>query len=235
MIKFISGVVVGIFLIAISLYLIMPRQAFWYAHNYTRHGFLSVNNSFGLEPEYNYVFGADLTADTEYPHQSKELILVANQPIVSLTPSDIRKVCLQPVWYRTDEHLANFYVQIYLTQSGKNLISKTLKPLEGKHLSFRINGNELNTFVVSPEKLAQFATNEISTKYDGDLNFGVPYTSTYVGLVTAHQIAGDGNLQMCEETDTFDMIPHYQEISDEIWASFKHMDELRKDATERLP
>ena len=233
MIKFISGVVVGIFLIAISLYLIVPRQAFWYAHNYTRYGFLSVNNSFGLEPEYNYAFGEDLSADMKYPYLSKELILVANQPIVSLSPSDIRKVCLQPVWYRTDEHLANFYVQIYLTQSGKNLITKTLKPLEGKHLSFRINGNELSTFVVSSEKLAQFATNEISTAYDGDLNFGVPYTSTYAGLATAHQIAGEGNLQMCEETDAFDTIPQYQEISDEIWATFKHINEQKKEAAER--
>lgn len=214
MLKYFIGLISGVLLVPLGLYLFLPTKAFWQSYNYITDDISLYSDGSNVMSSYTYALGQDF-GDDPTRFESETLQLVENTPVQSFASSDIERVCLQPTWYGED-YFANYYVHAFLTPDAKSKLAAQLASRDGKLFSFRLKGTELSSFILSADLLQDFGAGKLPDNVNADFEFQVPEGATITGLYYAHILNGGRDLEMCEATDSLDMIPHYQAFLENI-------------------
>lgn len=212
--KYLAGLASGLILLPLALYLFLSPKAFWQSYNYITDDISLYWDGSDVMSTYTYALGEDYSDDPSR-FETDTLQLMENTPIETLEATDIKRVCLVPTW-NGEDFLANYYVQVFLAPEAKTRIADRLATKAGKQFSFRLKGTELSSFILAADLLQGFADDKLPDNVDSDFEFEVPEGATITGLYYAYILAGGKNLEMCEPTDSLDMIPHYQDFVENI-------------------
>ncbi|WP_286828757.1 MULTISPECIES: hypothetical protein [Kordiimonas] len=214
MLKYLAGLVSGLLLVPLGLYLFLSPKAFWKSYGYMTDDIGLYSDGTSVGSSYNYALGENLSNDSGL-FETDTLQLVEIAPVQTFAAGDIERVCLMPSWYG-DDVFAQYNVQGFLTAETKARVAEKLAPDAGKQFSFRLKGTELSSFILSADLLKDFGDGKRPDTVESDFEFEVPEGATFTGLYYAHILSGGKDLEMCEPTDSADMIPHYQDFMDTI-------------------
>jgi hypothetical protein len=236
MVKFVSGIVIGALLTALGIYLYFPPQARWTALDMAS-GVLGPSMQHpAIDAYYNLALGEEYdTEQTMTVLEDRHLKIIERKPVHTLHPSDIARVCLQPVWYDSEnEYLSNYTVEVVFTPAAKKAVAAALAPYEGRHLSYQMTGFDLGYFLLSEDKRQRFGRGEDTGSNGVDLEFSVPLEASLSGLIYAYELAGPGRLEMCQPGDTFEQIPHYAALMQIVEAGYDYWQKRTAATSEAL-
>ncbi|WP_417459248.1 hypothetical protein [Kordiimonas sp.] len=209
------GGLAGVAITSIAIWAVVPAHLIWAAYYHLTDNPASYMQHPAVRGHYTYALGQEFIQEGDTPLQREELRVVEHRVVQAFEPDDIARVCLTPVWHHPGNYLANFEVQVFLTQEARTELADKLTPFTGQHLSFQYRGTDLAPFILSEERRKAFPSGAHRMETRNDFEFGVSPEASLSGLMYAHNLAGPGKLEMCAETDSFDMIPFYNQFTDQ--------------------
>lgn len=223
MFKFLTGLVSGVVVVILAVYIAVPQQTLYNTKLALEHGVWVEHTAQGLGG-YNYTFGHGADGDTGYlPMQNNILALTSQAPVYTFDRNEIDRVCGIVSSYGTGSHIAGMTIKIYLTKEARNRLGQFLLSKPDEIISLTYSNDQINTFSVALDKVNTYLKNTndpllTADTYDprtmGDFNIEVSQSSLLPGITTGLMIAGDKGFKHCDEQDSLETLPGFKEAND---------------------
>lgn len=209
--KFLSGIITGIAVALLSLFLVVPRHEFIEAYLATIHGGLTGKSYGYIGPQYAFSVG-EPHLDSVERHQARNIRLLQETPVLSFDASDYSRVCMTPSWVKRGDYFGSLSVHIYLTPQARGRLGTFLQTKPDTQFSFEFQGQRLSVLLSNTEMVEAYLNQRDVDEIDGDIWFDVPYGALVRGVFLAHDIAGSVATETCNGRSLADEIPAYESM-----------------------